>query len=194
MNLQELSLQTKAIVTDILDRSAIKKGQIFVLGLSSSEVIGGVIGKNSSREIGQVIVKTILEACTQRGVYLAVQGCEHLNRALVLERDVAEQKDLEIVNVLPSLHAGGSGQLAAFDYMTDPVEVEEVEEEEAPRSQVEQVVENIDKIVEEIESDNKEDLIHTVTLDPAKIRRIIAEDEKKKKQDAAVDSVIDSLK
>ena len=76
----------------------------------------------------------------------------------------------------------------------EPVEVEEVEEEEAPRSQVEQVVENIDKIVEEIESDNKEDLIHTVTLDPAKIRRIIAEDEKKKKQDAAVDSVIDSLK
>lgn len=126
MNLQELSLQTKAIITDILDRSAIKKGQIFVLGLSSSEVIGGVIGKNSSREIGQVIVKTILEACTQRGVYLAVQGCEHLNRALVLERDVAEQKGLEIVNVLPSLHAGGSGQLAAFDYMTDPVEVEEV--------------------------------------------------------------------
>lgn len=126
MNLQELSLQTKAIVTDILDRSAIKKGQIFVLGLSSSEVVGGVIGKNSSREIGQVIVKTILEACTQRGVYLAVQGCEHLNRALVLERDVAEQKDLEIVNVLPSLHAGGSGQLAAFDYMTDPVEVGEV--------------------------------------------------------------------
>ena len=76
----------------------------------------------------------------------------------------------------------------------EPVEVEEVEEEEAPRSQVEQFVENIDKIVEEIESDNKEDLIHTVTLDPAKIRRIIAEDEKKKKQDAAVDSVIDSLK
>ncbi|MGN0477672.1 MAG: cell division ATP-binding protein FtsE [Ruminococcus sp.] len=76
-----------------------------------------------------------------------------------------------------------------------PQEEEPVEEKkEAPRSKVEQAVENIDKIVEEIESDNKEDLIHTVKLDPVKIRRIIAEDEKKKKQDAAVDSVIDSLK
>ncbi|MGN1131370.1 MAG: cell division ATP-binding protein FtsE [Ruminococcus sp.] len=78
----------------------------------------------------------------------------------------------------------------------NPQQEQEPEEEkkEAPRSKVEQAVENIDKIVEEIESDNKEDLIHTVKLDPAKIRRIIAEDEKKKKQDAAVDSVIDSLK
>lgn len=64
---------------------------------------------------------------------------------------------------------------------------------EPQKSKVEQAVENIDKIVEEIESDNKEDLIHTVKLDPAKIRRIMAEEEKKKKQDAAVDSVIDSL-
>lgn len=126
MTFNDLTHQTQALITDILDRSAIKKGQIFVLGLSSSEVAGGVIGKNSSREIGQVIVKTILEACEARGVYLAVQGCEHLNRALVVERDIAEIKDLEIVNVLPSLEAGGSGQLAAFDYMKDPVEVEEV--------------------------------------------------------------------
>ena len=57
---------------------------------------------------------------------MAVQGCEHLNRALVVERDLAMAKDLEIVNVLPTLHAGGSGQLAAFDYMKDPVEVEEI--------------------------------------------------------------------
>ena len=71
----------------------------------------------------------------------------------------------------------------------EPIETKE----EAPRSKVEQAVENIDKIVEEIESNKKEDLIHTVKLDPAKIRRIIAEEEMKKKQDAAVDSVIDSL-
>ena len=53
-------------------------------------------------------------------------GCEHLNRALAVERDLAEEKDLEIVNVLPNLHAGGSGQVAAFKYMKDPVEVEEI--------------------------------------------------------------------
>ena len=126
MDLQALEIQTRAILVDIIERSAIKKEQIFVLGLSSSEVAGGLIGKNSSTEIGEVIVKTILDELSNRGIYLAVQGCEHLNRALAVERDLAEEKDLEIVNVLPNLHAGGSGQVAAFKFMSDPVEVEEI--------------------------------------------------------------------
>ena len=58
MDLEALAKETRAIVVDIVERSAIKKGQIFVLGLSSSEVAGGLIGKNSSAEIGEVIVKT----------------------------------------------------------------------------------------------------------------------------------------
>lgn len=126
MDLQEIQRQTHSIVADIIERSAIKNGQIFVLGLSSSEVAGGVIGQNSSLEIGETIVKTILSYLNDRDIYLAVQGCEHLNRALVVERELAEKKDLEIVNVLPTLHAGGSAQLAAFKYMKDPVEVEEI--------------------------------------------------------------------
>ena len=126
MDMQLLEEQTRQIAVDIIERSAIRKGQLFVLGLSSSEVAGGQIGKNSSLEIGEVIVETLLEELTKREIHLAVQGCEHLNRALVVEREVAEAKDLEIVNVLPSLHAGGSGQLAAFKFMTDPVEVEEI--------------------------------------------------------------------
>lgn len=124
MNLEELAVQTRQILLDVLEKAQVKPGQIFVLGLSSSEVVGGHIGQNSSLEVGEVIVKTLLDELTKRGIYLAVQGCEHLNRALVVERDLAERKDLEIVNVLPSLHAGGSGQLAAFKYMTNPVEVE----------------------------------------------------------------------
>lgn len=112
--LLDLEEKTRVLVEDIVERSAIKRGAIFVLGLSSSEVVGGTIGKASSREIGQRIVKTILEVLEPKGIYLAVQGCEHLNRALVVERELALAKDLEIVNVLPTLHAGGSGQLAAF--------------------------------------------------------------------------------
>ncbi|XCY67654.1 TIGR01440 family protein [Streptococcus iniae] len=126
MDLHILEQETRVLVLDIIDRSAIKKGQVFVLGLSSSEVIGGKIGQESSLEIGEVIVKTLLDVLTSRGIYLAVQGCEHLNRALVVEESYALDKELEIVNVLPSLHAGGSGQMVAFKYMENPVEVEEI--------------------------------------------------------------------
>ena len=104
--LLDLEEKTRVLVEDIVERSAIGRGAIFVLGLSSSEVAGGIIGKTSSREIGQRIVKRFLEVLEPKGIYLAVQGCEHLNRALVVERELAMAKDLEIVNVLPTLHAG----------------------------------------------------------------------------------------
>ena len=124
MDLAKIGADTRQILLDVLDKAALVEGDIFVLGLSSSEVVGGHIGQNSSLEVGQVIVKTILNILEEKGIFLAVQGCEHLNRALVVERALADKKDLEIVNVLPTLHAGGSGQLAAFQYMKDPVEVE----------------------------------------------------------------------
>lgn len=124
MDLAKIGAETRQIVLDVLDKAALVEGDIFVLGLSSSEVVGGHIGQNSSLEVGQVIIKTILEILEEKGIFLAVQGCEHLNRALVVEKPLADKKDLEIVNVLPTLHAGGSGQLAAFQYMKDPVEVE----------------------------------------------------------------------
>lgn len=119
-----IETDTATVIEEILSLSQIQAGQLFVLGLSSSEVLGGHIGQDSSLEVGQVIVKTILDILSQKGIYLAVQGCEHVNRALVVERSYALEKDLEIVSVLPTLHAGGSGQVAAFHYMEDPVEVE----------------------------------------------------------------------
>ncbi|CRH90732.1 TT1679 [Chlamydia trachomatis] len=124
MDLTTLAQETRALIIEILEKSTVQAGQIFVLGLSSSEVLGGHIGQDSSIEIGETIVSTILAETEKRGIFLAVQGCEHLNRSLVVERELALKKDLEIVNVLPSLHAGGSGQLAAFKFMKDPVEVE----------------------------------------------------------------------
>ena len=119
-----------------------------------------------------------------------------------VEELAEDVKDLDEVEEL----AEDAEEIDEVEELTEEVEesddVEELSLEESapkeeviepPKSKVDQAVENIDKIVEEIESDNKEDLIHTVKLDPAKIRRIMAEEEKKKKQDAAVDSVIDSL-
>ncbi len=121
---KDIQRATSQIVEDVLEKAGLCEGSLFVLGLSSSEVLGGQIGKESSQEIGEIIVKTILDILEKRGTHLAVQGCEHVNRALVVERQVAEQFGLEIVSVLPTLHAGGSCQLAAFKFMTDPVEVE----------------------------------------------------------------------
>lgn len=124
MNLELLAEQTQELTLELIEKANLKPNDIFVLGLSSSEVAGGLIGKNSSQAIGEVIVSAILEILKPKQIYLAVQGCEHLNRALTVEASLAEKKNLEIVSVLPSLHAGGSGQLAAFKYFDSPVEVE----------------------------------------------------------------------
>ena len=122
----ELKDQLTEIVNDILAEAHLKKGDLFVLGCSTSEVVGGHIGKNSSAEVGQWIIRTLKELLDPKEIALAVQGCEHLNRALVVERTVAEAKNFEIVSVVPALHAGGACSVAAFDQFNDPVEVEHV--------------------------------------------------------------------
>jgi len=125
---KELKDQLTEIVNDILAEAHLKKGDLFVLGCSTSEVVGGHIGKNSSAEVGQWIIRTLKELLDPKEIALAVQGCEHLNRALVVERTVAEAKNFEIVSVVPALHAGGACSVAAFDQFNDPVEVEHVVE------------------------------------------------------------------
>ena len=74
MDLKQIKEETKIIIEDVIAKTEIKAGQIFVLGLSSSEVNGGTIGKNSSAEIGEVIVGTIYEALKARDIYIAVQA------------------------------------------------------------------------------------------------------------------------
>lgn len=123
---KELKDQLTEIVNDILAEAHLKKGDLFVLGCSTSEVVGGHIGKNSSAKVGQWIIRTLKELLDPKEIALAVQGCEHLNRALVVERTVAEAKNFEIVSVVPALHAGGACSVAAFDQFNDPVEVEHV--------------------------------------------------------------------
>ncbi|MDT6323069.1 TIGR01440 family protein [Enterococcus faecium] len=123
---KELKVQLTEIVNDVLAEAHLKKGDLFVLGYSTSEVVGGHIGKNSSAEVGQWIIRTLKELLDPKEIALAVQGCEHLNRALVVERTVAEAKKFEIVSVIPALHAGGACSVAAFEQFNDPVEVEHV--------------------------------------------------------------------
>lgn len=126
MEKAELQKDLTTIVNDVLEQANLKKGDIFVLGCSTSEVVGGHIGKNSSEEVGSWIIETLKQILDEKGIYLAVQGCEHLNRALVVEREIADKKGWEIVSVVPALHAGGACSVAAFEQFADPVEVEHI--------------------------------------------------------------------
>ncbi|MGM0212797.1 TIGR01440 family protein [Enterococcus sp. AZ109] len=126
MEKAELKETLTTIVNDILAEAELKPGNVFVLGCTTSEIVGGMIGKNSSKEVGEWVIETLKELLDPKDIYLAVQGCEHINRALVVERELAEKKDWEVVNVKPVLHAGGSCSVAAFEQFTDPVEVEHI--------------------------------------------------------------------
>lgn len=126
MEKAELKETLTTIVQDVLNEAELKSGNVFLLGCTTSEIVGGMIGKSSSKEVGEWVIETLKEILDPKGIYLAVQGCEHINRALVVERELAEKKDWEIVNVKPVLHAGGSCSVAAFEQFTDPVEVEHI--------------------------------------------------------------------
>lgn len=123
---EELQSQLHQTIEEVLAAAKLQPGDLFVLGCTTSEVVGGMIGKASSPEVGSWIVATLLDSLTPHGIDLAVQGCEHINRACVVEREVARAHGFEIVNVVPALHAGGSCSMAAFAQLTDPVEVEHI--------------------------------------------------------------------
>ena len=123
---EELTAQAKQAVTELLDVAKLKPGKLFVIGCSSSEMVGARIGKGSSLEAAQAAFAGIYPVLQERGIELAVQCCEHLNRALVVERDMAEAHGFEIVNAIPQLHAGGSFAMTAWANFKDPVLVETI--------------------------------------------------------------------
>ncbi len=102
----------------------LEKGQILVVGCSSSEVLGEEIGSHSSVEVGEAIYEALAEVLDAKGIYLAAQCCEHLNRALVLERAALQGQDR--VSAIPQPKAGGSFATAAYKHFKDPVLVEKV--------------------------------------------------------------------
>lgn len=101
--------------------------QILILGCSTSEVIGQRIGQGSSIEVAEILLPPLLNRVHQREIFLAVQGCEHINRALVVEEACAEQYGLEIVTVRPGLHAGGAMTVKSWDNFSSPVMVERIQ-------------------------------------------------------------------
>ena len=122
----EIKKQAETVVTELLEVSNLKKGDIFVVGCSSSEIIGEKIGKGSSPEVANEVFAVIYNILKKKGIYLAAQCCEHLNRAIIVERECAEKYGYEIVNVKPQPKAGGSFATAAYGNFDSPVAVEEI--------------------------------------------------------------------
>ena len=114
---------------ELLAARIYKKGDIIVIGCSSSEILGNHIGKAPSPETALAVLMGIKQVLDENGLYLAAQCCEHLNRALIIERVAAEKYCYDPVMVRPVPKAGGSFASAAFENMSDPVAVEFVRAE-----------------------------------------------------------------
>lgn len=116
--------QTKAAIEELCEKAQLKTGSIIVVGCSTSEVIGSRIGTNSNPEVAAEIFIALYDYAKSKGYHLAIQCCEHLNRAIVTER--AAVPFAETVNVIPQPKAGGSLATAAYTASAEPVVVEQI--------------------------------------------------------------------
>ena len=116
--------QTQAVTEELIEKAALKAGQILVVGCSTSEVLGSKIGTNSNPDTAKDIFQALHDTAKKYGIYLAIQCCEHLNRAIITERSAVPFG--EIVNVVPQPKAGGSLATQAYAGLEDPVAVEEI--------------------------------------------------------------------
>jgi len=123
--LGQIRKQAQRAVAELCDAAHLRPGALFVVGCSSSEVLGERIGTHTSMDVAGALYEGIASVLKERGVFLAAQCCEHLNRALVVERTVLERYDLEQVNAIPQPnHAGGAFASVTWNRMADPVLVE----------------------------------------------------------------------
>jgi uncharacterized protein (TIGR01440 family) len=126
VSLEEIAAQAKQAVQELLAVAKLEKGDLFVVGCSSSEVQHKKIGSWSSEEIGKTLFDAIYGELQAHGIRLATQCCEHLNRALIMEEETAKAFGYPMVNVVPQLKAGGSFSTAAYAAFEKPVAVEHI--------------------------------------------------------------------
>ena len=124
--MEEIKSQAKQAIEELLEAAQLKAGDLLVIGCSSSEMIGSRIGKNSSLEAAQAAFAGIYPVLQERKIRLAVQCCEHLNRAIIMEEEAAEHFGYDIVNVCPQPKAGGSFATTAWAAFEHPVAVEHI--------------------------------------------------------------------
>ena len=121
--MNEIERAAASAALELCEAAGLKSGQIVVVGCSTSEIAGHNIGTDSSAEIGKAVFESVYRVFAEKGIYIAAQCCEHLNRAIIVERAAAGR---EIVNAVPRPDAGGAFAAAAFAALRDPVALEEI--------------------------------------------------------------------
>lgn len=124
--MNEIYNQAYSAASELIEKSGIGSGDVAVIGCSTSEVIGEKIGTSGTLEVAQEIFNGLNAAFSEKGIYIAAQCCEHLNRAIIIEKGKADMLGLEQVCVVPHPRAGGSFATAAWQTMKNPVAVEEI--------------------------------------------------------------------
>ena len=123
----QITSQVKTALRELLDAARLKEGSILAVGCSTSEIAGSRIGTASNLETAAAVMEGLYPLCLEKRLYLAVQCCEHLNRALVVERECCDKYNLEEVSVFPAPKAGGSLAAWAMKTLRDPVVVEKIQ-------------------------------------------------------------------
>jgi len=128
-DLQMWKQEWQTILAEFQKQVPLSSEQVLVIGCSTSEVIGKKIGTAGTTEVAAMLFNGLRRLQEETGVQLAFQCCEHLNRALVVERQTAASRNLEIVSVIPVRSAGGAMAEYAYRHMNDPVVVEFIKAE-----------------------------------------------------------------
>ena len=122
--MENITLQAKTATEELIEKAHLKKGDILVVGCSTSEVLGSKLGTNSSPDTAKILFESIYSVLNDKGIYLAAQCCEHLNRAIIIEK--AAVPFAETVNVVPVPKAGGSFATQAYSHFDNPVALEHI--------------------------------------------------------------------
>ena len=124
--LDEIKSQSKACVKELLDAAGLEAGDIVVVGCSTSEIKGDRLGTASDEAVGEAVFSAIYPVLRDKGLWLAAQCCEHLNRALVIEKEAAARYNLQRVSVVPVPKAGGAWASAAYRDLPGAIVVEDL--------------------------------------------------------------------
>lgn len=122
-NIKEESLK---VFSELTEKAKLKKGDLIVVGCSTSEILGDKIGTNSHIDAAKALFDGFYPLLRDKGIYVAAQCCEHLGRALCIEREYADKFNIPIVNVIPQPKAGGSLATTAYNTFKNPAIVEHI--------------------------------------------------------------------